>query len=54
MLINSMKLFNFFITEWHYELIFYFNDEDFINNNIGLKSIISCLNKDIRYILFNP
>ena len=54
MLINSMKLFNCFITEWHYELIFYFNDEDFINNNIGLKSIISCLNKDIRYILFNP
>ena len=54
MLINSMKLFNCIITEWHYELIFYFNAQDVIINNIGLKSIISCLNKDIRYILFNP
>jgi len=54
MLINSMKLFNCVITEWHYELIFYFNAGDVIINNIGLKSIISCLNKDIRYILFNP
>ena len=54
MLINSMKLFNCYITEWHYELIFYFNAEDVIINSIGLQSIISCLNKDIRYILFNP
>ena len=54
MLINSMKLFNCYIIEWHYELIFYFNAEDVIINSIGLQSIISCLNKDIRYILFNP
>ena len=54
MLINSIKLFNCKIKEWHYILIFYYNDMDDMTNNVGLKTIFSCINRDIEYILFNP
>jgi hypothetical protein len=54
MLINSIKLFNCLIKEWHYILIFYYNAKDKIINNIGIKNIFSCINKNIEYILYDP
>ena len=54
LLINSIKLFNVKIKEWHYILVFYYNDKDNLINNVGLKTLISCKNKEIEYILFNP
>ena len=54
LLINSIKLFNCKIKEWHYILVFYYNDKDNLNNNVGLKTLFSCSNKEIEYILFNP
>jgi len=54
MLINSLQLFNCKITRWHYFLIFYFNEKDTTTNNLGTKQLISSLNSDIQYILYNP
>ena len=54
LLINSIKLFNCKIKEWHYILVFYYNDKDNLINNVGLKTLFSCSNKEIEYILFNP
>ena len=54
LLINSIKLFNCKIIEWHYILIFYYNKKDDIINNVGLKTLFSCINRDIEFILFNP
>ena len=53
MLINSIKLFNCKITEWHYILVFYYNDKDKLSS-IGIKTILSCINKNVEFILFNP
>jgi len=33
---------------------FYYNDKNDMTNNVGLKTIFSCVNRDIEYILFNP
>ena len=54
MLFNSIKLFNCKITEWHYFLIFYYNNRDKDNNNIGIRQLISSGNKNIKYLLYNP
>jgi len=54
LLINSLKLFNCKIKEWHYILVFYYNEKDNTINNVGLKTLFSCKNKEIEYILFNP
>ncbi len=52
MLFNSIKLFNCKITEWHYFLIFYYNNRDKVNNNIGIRQLISSGNKNIKYLLY--
>ena len=54
MLINSIKLFNCVIKEWHYILVFYYNEKDKIINNIGIKNLFNCINKNIEYLLYNP
>ena len=54
MLFNSIELFNCKITQWHYFLIFYFNEKDMVTNNFGTKQLISCLNNDIQHLLYNP
>lgn len=54
MLINSIKLFNCVIKEWHYILVFYYNQKDKIINNIGIKNLFNCINKNIEYLLYNP
>ena len=54
LLINSIKLFNCKIKEWHYILVFYYNENDNQINNVRLKTLFSCSNKEIEYILFNP
>jgi len=54
MLFNSIELFNCKITQWHYFLIFYFNEKDLVTNNFGTRHLISCLNNDIQHLLYNP
>ena len=55
MLFNSLKLFNCKITQWLYFLVFYFNEKDKVNNNIGIRQLIASLkNNDIEYLLYNP
>ena len=54
MLFNSLKLFNCKITQWHYFLIFYFNERDSVTNNVGAKQLIASLNNDIQHLLYNP
>ena len=54
MLINSIRLFNCVIKEWHYILVFYYNTKDKIINNVEIKTLFNCINKNIEYILFNP
>ena len=53
-LINSSKLFNCQIKFWDYFLIFYYNEKDIINNNIGLRAIIPLISENIDYLLYNP
>ena len=54
MLFNSVKLFNCKITKWHFFLVFYYNNKDKFIKNIGYENLITCKNKDIQYILYNP
>ena len=54
MLINSIKLFNCVIKEWHYILVFYYNTKDKIINNIVIKKFFNCMNKNIEYLLYDP
>jgi len=54
MLLNSIKLFNCLICEWHYILVFYYNKKDEFTNYIGVKTLSSCFNKNIEYLLYDP
>ena len=54
MLLNSIKLFNCLISEWFYILVFYYNIKDSFTSYIGIKTISSCINKDIEYLLYDP
>ena len=54
MLLNSIKLFNCLICEWHYILVFYYNKRDEYTNYIGVKTLSSCFNKNIEYLLYDP
>ena len=54
LLINSIRLFNCKIIGWYYILIFYYNDKDDMANNVGLRTLFSCINRDIEFYLFNP
>ena len=53
MLVNSMKLFNCKIMEWHYFLIFYCNDK-YKDENIDIKHINNCQMNKIAYFFYNP
>ena len=53
-LLNSIKSFNCLIKQWHYFLIFYYNEEDIISNNVGFKTLLSSCKKTIEYLLFDP
>ena len=52
-LVNSMKLFNCKITEWHYYLIFYYNKNN-SNENVSQSNIAKCKLKDISYFFYDP
>ena len=54
MLLNSIKLFNIKITQWHCFFIFYYNNKDLVTNNIGIRSILFSLNNDIQLLFYNP
>ena len=54
MLLNSIKLFNINITQWHYFLVLYYNNKDLVTNNIEIRSILLSLNKDIQLLFYNP
>jgi len=51
-LINSFKNFGIKITEWHYIMCLYYNNEDEYEYN--LKLVKNCNNNDIEFIFFNP
>ena len=53
-LLNSIKLFNCLIKEWHYYLIYYYNKNDEITQYIGYKAQISTLKNKIEYLLYDP
>ena len=52
-LVNSMKLLNCKITEWHYFLIFYYNSE-IKNENINKYNLIKCKINEIGYFFYEP
>ena len=53
-LLDCKDLFNCEIKSWHYFLIFYYNKDDDIINNLGIKTAISCMKSDIAYLLYDP
>ena len=53
-LINSIKLFNCLIKEWHYILIYYYNKNDDCTLNVGYKTQLSTFENNIEYLLFDP
>ena len=53
-LLDCKDLFNCEIKNWHYFLIFYFNKDDDRVNNLGIKTELSCIKKDIAYLLYDP
>jgi hypothetical protein len=53
-LLNSIKLFNCLIKEWHYFLVFYYNKSDDSILNVGYKTQLSTFQNQIEYLLFDP
>lgn len=52
-LVNSMKLFNCKITNWHYYIIFYYNKKN-INENINMVNLARCNLYNIGYFFYEP
>ena len=52
-LVNSMKLFNCKITNWHYYIIFYYNKKN-INENINMVNLSRCDLYNIGYFFYEP
>ena len=52
-LLNSIRLFNCLIKEWHYILIYYYNKNDDCTLNVGYKAQLSTFENNIEYLLFN-
>ena len=52
-LVNSMKLFNCKITQWHYILIFYYNSKN-KKENINNDNLRKCESNGIEYIFYDP
>ena len=53
-ILNSVKLFNCLIKEWHYFIIFYYNKNDNIILNVGYRTILSTFKNNVEYLLFDP
>ena len=53
-LLNSIKLFNCLIKEWHYYLIYYYNLMDESTKYGGYKAQISTFKNKIEYLLYDP
>ena len=52
-LVNSMKLFNCKIVEWHYILIFYYNSTN-LKENINDENLKRCKENGICFIFYDP
>ena len=52
-LVNSMKLFNCKIIEWHYILIFYYNSAN-LKENINDENLKRCKENGICFIFYDP
>ena len=52
-LVNSMKLFNYKITNWYYYLVFYYNPNN-KNENINKANINKCKLNDISFFFYDP
>ena len=53
-LINCKDLFNCTIKNWFYYLIFYYNQDDEIENQLEFYNQYQCINHDIEFLFYNP
>ena len=53
-LINCKDLFNCTIKNWFYYLIFYYNLDDEIENQLEFYNQYQCINHDIEFLFYNP
>ena len=54
MLLNCKDLFKCNIVQWYYYLIFYYNKDDEVNNQIGFYNQYQCLNQNIEFLFYDP
>ena len=53
-LLNCKDLFKCNIVQWYYYLIFYYNKDDEVNNQIGFYNQYQCLNQNIEFLFYDP